>query len=201
MKSELKTTGPRKMSATLVAGRTPPKTSSRLHLGFASTTPAARSRRRRARGRQLVKAQAARDRRLTDWWRTGINDSLPDFSGRTHAFNAISPGWWATSVLALDLVLQQRHVGDQADCNPTASTTCLRMPGDLSSGARFHGDFYWHHFYTWCAWAVRASTSRCRRVQRGQPDREDGRERVDAADQLRPPALDADGTACSSDTT
>jgi len=39
-------------------------------------------------------------------------------------------------------------VPDQADCNANGIDyqPCV-MPGDLSAGARSHGDFYWRHCY------------------------------------------------------
>jgi len=84
------------------------------------------------------------------YWRQGINDSRPGFSGVYHAFNMISP-WMVgrTGDLAgLDWFYNNVNIADQADCNASGIDyqPCV-MPGDLSSGHRFHGDFYWRHFY------------------------------------------------------
>ena len=84
------------------------------------------------------------------YWRQGINDSRPGFSGVYHAFNMISP-WMVgrTGDLAgLDSFYNNVNIADQADCNASGIDyqPCV-MPGDLSSGHRFHGDFYWRHFY------------------------------------------------------
>jgi hypothetical protein len=84
------------------------------------------------------------------WWRTGVNDSRPGFLDVYHAFNMISP--WMVGrtgdIAGLDSYYNNVNLGDQADCNARGIDyqPCV-MPGDLSSGARAHGDFYWHHFY------------------------------------------------------
>lgn len=84
------------------------------------------------------------------YWRTGINDSRPGFLDVYHAFNMISP-WMVgrTGTLeGLDWFYTNVNVPDQADCNARGIDyqPCV-MPGDLSSGHRAHGDFYWRHFY------------------------------------------------------
>ncbi|MEV4753771.1 discoidin domain-containing protein [Micromonospora sp. NPDC049559] len=84
------------------------------------------------------------------WWRQGINDSRPGFLDVYHAFNMISP-WMvgrAASPADLDSYYNNVNLGDQADCNAHGIDyqPCV-MPGDLSSGHRRHGDFYWRHFY------------------------------------------------------
>ena len=84
------------------------------------------------------------------YWRTGVNDSRPGFLDVYHAFNMISP-WMVGrtgTVDGLDWFYTNVNVPDQADCNARGIDyqPCV-MPGDLSSGARAHGDFMWRHFY------------------------------------------------------
>jgi chitodextrinase len=84
------------------------------------------------------------------YWRTGVNDSRPGFLDVYHAFNMISP-WMVgrTGTLdGLDSFYTNVNTPDQADCNARGIDyqPCV-MPGDLSSGHRAHGDFYWRHFY------------------------------------------------------
>jgi chitodextrinase len=84
------------------------------------------------------------------WWRQGINDSRPGFFDVYTAFNMISP-WMvgrASNVGELDSYYNNVNIGDQAECNARGIDyqPCV-MPGDLSNHARFHGDFYWRHFY------------------------------------------------------
>jgi hypothetical protein len=137
------------------------------------------------------------------WWRTGVNDSRPGFSAVYHAFNMISP-WMVgrTGDLAgLDSYYNNVNIGDQADCNANGIDyqPCV-MPGDLSNGARFHGDFYWRHFYN----MVRLG---CQGIYISMFDEfNEGNQIAKTAENasMQPtnfghPALDADGTACSSD--
>ncbi len=84
------------------------------------------------------------------WWRQGINDSRPGFFDVYTAFNMISP-WMvgrASNLGELDSYYNNVNIGDQAECNNRGIDyqPCV-MPGDLSNHARFHGDFYWRHFY------------------------------------------------------
>ena len=84
------------------------------------------------------------------YWRQGINDSRPGFIDVYRAFNMISP-WMVgrTGTLdGLDWFYTNVNVADQAECNARGIDyqPCV-MPGDLSSGHRYHGDFYWRHLY------------------------------------------------------
>jgi hypothetical protein len=137
------------------------------------------------------------------WWRTGVNDSRPGFLDVYHAFHMISP-WMVgrTGDLAgLDSYYTNVNLGDQADCNARGIDyqPCV-MPGDLSGGARFHGDFYWHHFYN----MVRLG---CQGIYISMFDEfNEGNQIAKTAENasMQPtnfghPALDADGTVCSSD--
>ncbi|MET7403563.1 lectin [Dactylosporangium sp. NPDC005572] len=84
------------------------------------------------------------------YWRTGVNDSRAGFGDVYRAFNMISP-WMVgrTGDLAgLDSFYTNVNTPDQAECNARGIDyqPCV-MPGDLSAGARHHGDFYWRHIY------------------------------------------------------
>jgi hypothetical protein len=84
------------------------------------------------------------------WWRQGINDSRPGFSGVYHAFHMLSP-WMvgrASSIADLDSYYANANVGDYADCQAHGIDyqPCV-LPGDLSSGHRRHGDYYWRSLY------------------------------------------------------
>ncbi|MFG1849863.1 discoidin domain-containing protein [Micromonospora carbonacea] len=84
------------------------------------------------------------------YWRQGINDSRPGFSEVYHAFHMLSP-WMVgrTGTLdGLDWFHTNVNVPDLADCaaHGIDYQPCV-MPGDLSSGHRRHGDFYWRHLY------------------------------------------------------
>jgi len=137
------------------------------------------------------------------YWRQGINDSRPGFLDVYHAFNMISP-WMVgrTGTLdGLDWFYTNVNLPDQADCNAHGIDyqPCV-MPGDLSSGARAHGDFYWRHFYN----MVRAG---CQGIYISMFDEfNEGNQiaktaetaaTVPAGSGIRP--LDEDGTFCSSD--
>jgi hypothetical protein len=84
------------------------------------------------------------------WWRQGINDSRPGFADVYRAYHMISP-WMVGrtgTVAGLDEYYNNVNVADQAYCNANGIDyqPCV-MPGDLSSGHRAHGDFYWRHIY------------------------------------------------------
>jgi hypothetical protein len=84
------------------------------------------------------------------WWRQGINDSRPGFLDVYHAFHMLSP-WMvgrAASPADLDSYYVNANVGDYADCQAHGIDyqPCV-LPGDLSSGHRRHGDYYWRSLY------------------------------------------------------
>ncbi|GHJ47866.1 hypothetical protein Cs7R123_52080 [Catellatospora sp. TT07R-123] len=84
------------------------------------------------------------------YWRQGINDSRAGYFDVYTAFHMISP--WMVGrtgdVAGLDWFYNNVNLADQAECNSRGIDyqPCV-MPGDLSSHARAHGDFYWRHFY------------------------------------------------------
>ncbi|BBH67807.1 lectin [Actinoplanes sp. OR16] len=84
------------------------------------------------------------------YWREGKNDSRTGFLDVYHAFDMLSP-WMVgrTGDLAgLDWFAANVNAADQADCNAHGIDyqPCV-LPGDLSSGHRRHGDFYWRSIY------------------------------------------------------
>ncbi|MFF5083958.1 discoidin domain-containing protein [Actinoplanes sp. NPDC000266] len=84
------------------------------------------------------------------YWREGKNDSRTGFLDVYHAFHMLSP-WMVgrTGTLdGLDWFLSNVNTADQADCNAHGIDyqPCV-LPGDLSSGHRRHGDFYWRSVY------------------------------------------------------
>jgi hypothetical protein len=84
------------------------------------------------------------------YWRQGINDSRAGYLDVYHAFAMLSP-WMVgrTGTLdGLDWFYTNVNQADQADCNARGIDyqPCV-LPGDLSTGARRHGDFYWRSIY------------------------------------------------------
>src|SRR4051812_3909255 len=84
------------------------------------------------------------------YWREGRNDSRAGYLDVYHAFNAISP-WMvgrAGDPATLDWFYTNVNLADQADCTARGIDyqPCV-LPGDLSAGARRHGDYYWRSIY------------------------------------------------------
>jgi hypothetical protein len=137
------------------------------------------------------------------WWRTGINDSRAGFLDVYHAFNMISP--WMVGrtgdVAGLDSYYNNVNVGDQADCNARGIDyqPCV-MPGDLSAGARAHGDFYWRHIYNMTRLGAQGLyVSMFDEFNEGNQIAKTAENASMQPTNFGHPALDADGVACSSD--
>ena len=137
------------------------------------------------------------------WWRLGINDSRPGFFDVYTAFNMISP-WMvgrAGNLGELDSYYNNVNLGDQAECNNRGIDyqPCV-MPGDLSHHARFHGDFYWRHFYNMTRLGAQGIY-----ISMFDEYNEGNQIAKTAENASQIPAgsvfvtLDEDGTACSSD--
>lgn len=137
------------------------------------------------------------------WWRSGINDSRPGFFGVYTAFDMISP-WMvgrASTLGELDSYYANVNIGDQAECDNRGIDyqPCV-MPGDLSNHARFHGDFYWRHFYNMTRLGAQGIY-----VSMFDEYNEGNQIAKTAENASQTPAgssfvtLDEDGTACSSD--
>jgi hypothetical protein len=137
------------------------------------------------------------------WWRTGINDSRPGFIDVYHAFNMISP-WMvgrARDIAGLDSYYNNANVGDQADCNARGIDyqPCV-MPGDLSNGARAHGDFYWHHIYNMTRLGAQGLyVSMFDEFNEGNQIAKTAENASMQPTNFGHQALDEDGVACSSD--
>jgi len=137
------------------------------------------------------------------WWRTGVNDSRAGFLDVYHAFNMISP--WMVGrtgdIAGLDSYYNNVNVGDQADCNALGIDyqPCV-MPGNLDGGARFHGDFYWHHIYNMTRLGAQGLyVSMFDEFNEGNQIAKTAENASMQPTNFGHPALDADGTACSSD--
>ncbi|GAA2369307.1 lectin [Dactylosporangium salmoneum] len=137
------------------------------------------------------------------WWRTGVNDSRAGFLDVYHAFNMISP--WMVGrtgdIAGLDSYYNNVNVGDQADCNARGIDyqPCV-MPGDLSAGARSHGDFYWHHIYNMTRLGAQGLyVSMFDEFNEGNQIAKTAENASMQPADFGHPALDADGVACSSD--
>ncbi|MEU7901599.1 discoidin domain-containing protein [Actinoplanes sp. NPDC049118] len=137
------------------------------------------------------------------WWRQGINDSRPGFGDVYHAFHMISP-WMvgrAASPADLDSYHADVNVGDYADCQALGIDyqPCV-LPGDLSSGHRRHGDYYWRSLYNMIRLGSQGlyvsmfdEFNEGNQIAKTAPTAA----HVPAGTGIR--ALDEDGTACSAD--
>jgi chitodextrinase len=136
-------------------------------------------------------------------WRTGTGGSRAGYLGVYHAFNMISP--WMVGAIGTaadsDNAYTTYTVPDEADCaaNGIDYQPCV-LPGDVSGNQRAHGDFMWRQFYNMVRAGVQGiyismfdeygegnQIAKTAETQAGVP----------AGSGLL--ALDADGTACSSD--
>jgi hypothetical protein len=136
-------------------------------------------------------------------WRTGTGGSRAGFLGTYHAFNMISP--WMVGAIGnvtdSDNAYNTYTVPDQADCNANGIDyqPCV-LPGDVSANQRAHGDFMWRQFYN----MVRAGVQGIY-ISMYDEYGEGNQIAKTAETQAMNPAgsgllaLDADGTACSSD--
>ena len=136
-------------------------------------------------------------------WRTGTGGSRAGYIGVYHAFNMLSP-WMVGaigSVADSNNAYTTYTVPDQADCNANGVDyqPCV-LPGDVSANQRAHGDFMWAQFYN----MVRAGVQGIY-ISMFDEYGEGNQIAKTAENQAMTPAgsgllaLDADGTACSSD--
>ncbi|AVT36036.1 discoidin domain-containing protein [Plantactinospora sp. BB1] len=137
------------------------------------------------------------------YWREGINDSRPGFLDVYHAFNMISP-WMVgrTGTLdGLDWFYTNVNRPDQADCDARGIDyqPCV-MPGDLSSGHRRHGDFYWRHLYNMIRLGAQGLyVSMFDEFNEGNQIAKTSETQATTPAGAGIRALDEDGTFCSSD--
>ena len=137
------------------------------------------------------------------YWREGKNDSRAGYLDAYHALNAISP-WMVgrTGDLdGLDWFYTNVNTADQADCNAHGIDyqPCV-LPGDLSAGARRHGDFYWRSIYNMVRLGAQGLyVSMFDEFNEGNQIAKTAETAasVPAGTGIR--ALDEDGTACSAD--
>ena len=137
------------------------------------------------------------------YWRQGINDSRAGFSDVYHAFHMISP-WMVgrTGTLdGLDQFYANVNTPDLADCAARGIDyqPCV-LPGDLSTGARRHGDFYWRSLYNMIRLGAQGLyVSMFDEFNEGNQIAKTAETAafVPAGSGIR--ALDEDGTACSAD--
>ncbi|SNY42846.1 galactose-binding domain-containing protein [Paractinoplanes atraurantiacus] len=137
------------------------------------------------------------------YWREGKNDSRTGFLDVYHAFHMLSP-WMVgrTGTLdGLDWFLANVNTADQADCNAHGIDyqPCV-LPGDLSSGHRRHGDFYWRSLYNMVRLGAQGLyVSMFDEFNEGNQIAKTAETAasVPAGSGIR--ALDEDGTFCSSD--
>jgi hypothetical protein len=137
------------------------------------------------------------------YWRQGINDSRPGFADVYHAFHMISP-WMVgrTGTLdGLDQFLRDVNTPDLADCaaHGIDYQPCV-LPGDLSSGHRRHGDYYWRSLYNMIRLGAQGLyVSMFDEFNEGNQIAKTAETAawVPAGSGIR--ALDEDGTFCSSD--
>ncbi len=136
-------------------------------------------------------------------WRTGVGGARPGYLGVHHAFDMLSP--WMVGAIGnaaeSDSVYQDINVPDQADClaNGIDYQPCV-LPGDVSGNQRAHGDFMWRQFYN----MVRVGAQGIY-ISMFDEFGEGNQIAKTAENAAQVPvgsgllALDADGTACSSD--
>jgi hypothetical protein len=137
------------------------------------------------------------------YWRQGINDSRAGFSDVYHAFHMISP-WMVgrTGTLeGLDQFYANVNTPDLADCaaHGIDYQPCV-LPGDLSVGARRHGDYYWRSLYNMIRLGAQGLyVSMFDEFNEGNQIAKTAETAasVPAGSGIR--ALDEDGTFCSSD--
>jgi hypothetical protein len=137
------------------------------------------------------------------YWRQGINDSRAGYLDAYHAFNMLSP-WMVgrTGTLdGLDWFSTNVNQADQADCTAHGIDyqPCV-LPGDLSTGARRHGDFYWRSIYNMVRLGAQGLyVSMFDEFNEGNQiaNTAETAASVPAGSGIR--ALDEDGTPCSAD--
>ncbi|WP_433533264.1 discoidin domain-containing protein [Micromonospora sp. CA-263727] len=137
------------------------------------------------------------------YWRQGINDSRPGFAEVYHAFHMLSP-WMVGRTGTLD-GLDWFHANvngpDLADCaaHGIDYQPCV-MPGDLSSGHRRHGDFYWRHLYNMIRLGAQGLyVSMFDEYNEGNQIAKTSETQASTPAGVGIRALDEDGTSCSAD--
>jgi hypothetical protein len=137
------------------------------------------------------------------WWRKGTSDSRDGYREVYLSFNMLSP-WMigrASKLRDLDHFFREANRPDQEECerNGVDYQPCV-MPGDLSTGCRLHGDFYWRHFYNTsrlgCAGVYISMFDEYNEGNQIAPTAEN---RDQQPRDFPHPALDEDGVPCTAD--
>ncbi|WOO79982.1 uncharacterized protein LOC62_02G003498 [Vanrija pseudolonga] len=84
------------------------------------------------------------------WWREGKSDSRDNYAQVYRTLDCISP-WMvgrAGKIRDLDNMYEAANLPDAKELASLGIDyqPCV-MPGDLRAGDRYHGDFYWRHWY------------------------------------------------------
>jgi chitodextrinase len=136
-------------------------------------------------------------------WRTGVGGSRAGYLGLYHAFDMISP-WMVGAIGTIagaDDAYTTLTVPDLADCtaNGIDYQPCV-LPGDVSARQRAHGDFMWRQFYNMARAGVRSVyISMFDEYGEGNQIAKTAENAAMTPAGSGLPALDEDGTACSSD--
>ncbi|RSH78746.1 uncharacterized protein EHS24_001649 [Apiotrichum porosum] len=137
------------------------------------------------------------------WWRKCISDSREGFGEVYRSFDMLSP-WMvgrASKIRDLDWFYHNANKGDQEECEKhgIAYQPCV-MPGDLSTGCRKHGDFYWRHFYNTTRLGCAAVyVSMFDEYNEGNQIAPTAESKAQQPKDFDHPALDEDGTPCTAD--
>ncbi|SNS73194.1 Fibronectin type III domain-containing protein, partial [Streptosporangium subroseum] len=136
-------------------------------------------------------------------WRSGNEDSRPGFLDVYHAFNMISP-WMVGrigNIADTDRFFANVNTADQADCaaHGIDYQPCV-LPGDVTGNQRAHGDFMWRQFYNMVrVGAAGIYISMFDEFNEGNQIAKTAETLAGVPANSGMRALDADGTACSSD--
>lgn len=139
------------------------------------------------------------------WWRKGISDSRDNYHDVYRSFDCISP-WMvgrASRTADLDFYFSECNKGDAEELHALGIDyqPCV-MPGDLATGRRLHGDFYWHHFHNLARLGnngVGLYISMFDEYNEGHHIAPTAETRADQPADFPHPALDEDGVACTAD--
>ncbi|GMK57275.1 hypothetical protein CspeluHIS016_0401090 [Cutaneotrichosporon spelunceum] len=139
------------------------------------------------------------------WWRKGISDSRPDYAAVYHSFDCLSPWMVGRASLTkdLDFYFAECNKGDVEELHALGIDyqPCV-MPGDLATGRRLHGDFYWHHLSNLARLGrtgVGLYVSMFDEYNEGNQIAPTAETAASQPADFAHPALDEDGTPCTAD--
>ncbi|CAK9786153.1 hypothetical protein CC85DRAFT_300652 [Cutaneotrichosporon oleaginosum] len=139
------------------------------------------------------------------WWRKGMSDSRGNYAAVYRSFDCLSP-WMvgrASETKDLDFYFNECNKGDAEELHALGIDyqPCV-MPGDLATGRRLHGDFYWHHFANLARLGrtgVGLYVSMFDEYNEGHHIAPTAETRADQPADFAHPALDEDGVPCTAD--